>query len=132
MNDTRDPGPRRLYQDRQNKFLFGVCAGIADYFGFDVTITRVIALGSLILFMPPTLIAYILLAVLLPKKPLAEPRYADERAASLQRSVRASPHSTLDAARHRFRELENRLQRLEKYVTSKRFELDREFEALKD
>jgi phage shock protein C len=50
----------------------------------------------------------------------------------LQRSVRAAPHATLDQIRHRFREVDGRLQRLEKYLTSQRFKLDREFEALKD
>jgi phage shock protein C len=132
MNDSREPGPRRLYKDSRNKLVSGVCAGIADYFGFDVTITRLVVVAGLVFFMPPTLIAYVLLAVLLPVKPIVERVYADERAERLQRSVRSSPHATLDSIRHRFRELDSRLQKLEKYVTSKRFSLDREFEALKD
>lgn len=132
MNDTREPGPRRLYKDRRNKLVAGVCAGIADYFGFDVTITRLVVLVGLVFFLPTTLIAYVLLAFLLPVKPLAERVYDDSRAEQLSRSVRSSPHATLGSIRHRFRELDSRLQRLEKYVTSKRFSLDREFEALED
>jgi phage shock protein C len=50
----------------------------------------------------------------------------------LERRVRAEPHSTLSGVRHRFRDLDARLQRLEKYVTSERFRLDREFAGLKD
>jgi len=132
MNDTREPGPRRLYKDPRNKLVAGVCAGIADYFGFDVTVTRLVVLAGVVFFLPPTLIAYLLLAFLLPVKQETARAYGDERAERLQRSVRASPHATLDSIRHRFRELDSRLQRLEKYVTSKRFKLDREFEALKD
>ena len=132
MSTRHDPGPRRLYQDRENRLVCGVCAGIADYFGFDVTITRVIVLGGLILFPPTTFIAYIVLALLLPKKPRSLPGGRDELDERLQRSVRSSPHATLDNIRHRYREIDARLQRLEKYMTSKRFELDREFEALRD
>jgi phage shock protein C len=50
----------------------------------------------------------------------------------LRRRVRSEPHSTLNSQRHRFRELDRRLQKLEKYVTSKRFRLDREFDGLQD
>jgi len=132
MNGERDPGPRRLYQDREHKLIFGVCAGIADYFGFDVTVTRVVVLAGLVFFPPTTFIAYIVLTWLLPKKPAGRNWAGDDASASLRRSVRASPQATLDSIRHRFRELDGRLQRMEKYMTSKRFELDREFESLKD
>lgn len=132
MNECREPGPRRLYRDRENKLVFGVCAGIADYFGFDTAVTRILVLIGLVFFLPTTLIGYLVLALLLPKKPRPQNTRPDDVSASLQRSVRSSPQATLDTIRHRFRELDGRLQRLEKYMTSKRFELDREFEALKD
>jgi phage shock protein C len=38
----------------------------------------------------------------------------------------------LSSVRYRFRDLDSRLQRLEKYVTSSRFDLDSEFRRLKD
>ena len=132
MNNGREPGPRRLFRDRDNGMVAGVCAGIADYFGFDVTITRVIVAIGLFVFLPTTVIAYIVLALLLPTKPRESGRFRDDAAETLQRSVRSAPHSTLDNIRHRFRETDERLQRLEKYLTSKRFKLDREFESLRD
>ncbi len=133
MNDGREPGPRRLYRDRENGIVAGVCAGIADYFGFDVTITRIIVAIGLFIFLPTTVVAYIVLALLLPTKPLGESaRVRDDASETLQRSVRSAPHSTLDNIRHRFREIDGRLQRMEKYLTSKRFKLDREFESLRD
>lgn len=33
---------RRLYQDREGGVFLGVCAGLADFFGFDLTLVRLI------------------------------------------------------------------------------------------
>jgi phage shock protein PspC (stress-responsive transcriptional regulator) len=35
-------GPKRLYRDENNKVLGGVCAGIANYFGMDPVVIRII------------------------------------------------------------------------------------------
>ena len=123
---------RRLYQDRERGVFLGVCAGIADFFGFDLTLTRVITAIGAFLFFPTVVIGYLVLASLLPKRPRDLPGESDAHSHSLRRSVRASPHSALDNVRYRFRDLESRLQRLEKYLTSTRFKLDQEFETLKD
>jgi phage shock protein C len=83
------------------------------------------------LFFPTTIAAYFILGMILetaPEQEQAKSTYDRE----LRRRVRAEPHSTLHSQRHRFRELDRRLQRIEKYVTSKRFRLDREFEGLRD
>ena len=129
------PGPgggRRLYQDRANGIFLGVCAGIADFFGFDVTLTRIVTAIGAFLFFPTVVIGYFILALLLPKKPKGYAARSGEESEAFQRRVRSSPHSTLDGVRHRFRDLDVRLQRLEKYLTSNRFNLDREFETLRD
>ncbi|MEO6583630.1 MAG: PspC domain-containing protein, partial [Ferruginibacter sp.] len=34
--------PKRLYRDENNKIIGGVCSGIANYFGIDVVVVRVI------------------------------------------------------------------------------------------
>jgi phage shock protein C len=77
-------------------------------------------------------IAYFVLAWLLPKNPRAPFQVADAQDDSLQRQVRSEPHNSLNHVRYRFRELDKRLQRLERYVTSERFKLDGEFRALQD
>ena len=61
-------------------------------------------------------------------------RTAAERAHGdpVERQVRSSPHDTLANVRYRFRDLDARLQRLEKYVTSSRYKLDREFQKLEE
>ena len=46
-----DYGPLRgFYRDRENGWVFGVCAGLADRFNFRVGTVRVIAIISLLLF----------------------------------------------------------------------------------
>jgi phage shock protein C len=46
--------------------------------------------------------------------------------------VRSNPHDTLANVRYRFRDLDVRLQRLEKYVTSNRYKLEHEFRKLEE
>jgi phage shock protein C len=125
-------GPRnRLYRDRENSVIFGVCAGLADYFGFDVKLTRLcVAIGGLIFF-PTVAIIYVIMGLLLDESP-NPPREERRPDPELRRRVRSEPHATLRSVRHRFRELDRRLQRLEKYVTSKKYNLQREFDGLKD
>ena len=41
-NKKEEKGAKRLYRDPDNKVIGGVCSGIAAYFGWDVTIVRII------------------------------------------------------------------------------------------
>lgn len=59
-----------IYRDRENGWLFGVCAGIAEVGDFRVGTIRIITLICLILFFWPTLLLYILATFLLREKPL--------------------------------------------------------------
>ncbi len=127
-SNSRKGRATRLYRDPRGGKLLGVCAGVADYFGFDVTGTRIVALISLVFFMPATLLVYFGLAILLPRR--EEVDRGREALGEFDRELRRSPQATLSGARHRFRELDLRLQRMERYVTSSRFQLDREFRDL--
>jgi phage shock protein C len=132
MNDERrEPGLiNKLYRNPRRGMIFGVCAGIAEYFGFDVAVTRVVvAVGALFAF-PMICGAYLLLGFLLPCKSYTGTER--DTVDPVQRQVRSSPHETLASARYRFRDLDARLQRLEKYVTSSRYKLDREFRKLQE
>ena len=118
----------RLYRNTRRGRIFGVCAGIADYFGFDLTVTRVLTVIGALFSFPIVGIAYILLGLLLPRRPDTGRDESDP----VQRHARAEPHDMLSSTRYRFRDLDSRLQRLEKYVTSNRYALDREFRRLKE
>ncbi|MGD8810360.1 MAG: PspC domain-containing protein [Gammaproteobacteria bacterium] len=124
------PPRSRLFRTSDGAKVLGVCGGLADYFGFDRGIVRAATAVSA-LFFPTIIIAYFILGIILEQSPQQE-RSSSIYERELRRRVRSAPQSTLQSQRHRFRDLDRRLQRLEKYVTSKRFRLDREFDGLRE
>ena len=68
---SSDYGFRRgLYRDRENGWIFGVCAGIADRFNLRLFAVRLVAAISLLVFFWATVLVYILATVLIREKPL--------------------------------------------------------------
>lgn len=61
---------RKLYKDSNNKMIAGVCSGLGNYLGVDVTIMRVLFVAMALLGGPGLLI-YIILALIM-KKPVSE------------------------------------------------------------
>ena len=119
-----------FYRDPRNGKVMGVCAGLADYFGWNVTFIRILAIIALIWFNALALIAYFVLGFMLPAKPDRLHDWdADEE---YWRSVRRSAGGTFHDVRHRFRELDMKLQHMESYATSSRYDLDRQFRDLED
>jgi phage shock protein C len=61
--------PKRLFRSETDKQLAGICGGVANYFGIDSTVVRVgyIFVTAISGFVPG-IIAYIILAVVIPKK----------------------------------------------------------------
>jgi phage shock protein C len=57
---------RRLYRSQQNRILLGVCGGLGEYFKIDPVIVRVIAVLLLIPGVFPAVIAYFVLALIVP------------------------------------------------------------------
>ncbi|HET7370973.1 MAG TPA: envelope stress response membrane protein PspC [Gammaproteobacteria bacterium] len=121
---------QRFYRDRRNGKLMGVCAGLADYFGWNVTFIRILAIVAFCWFNVITLIIYLVLGFLLPVKP--ERLYDWDTDDEYWRSVRRSASETFRDVRHRFRDMDRRLQRMEGYVTSRQYILDKEFRDLED
>lgn len=56
---------KRLYKSDRNVKICGVCAGIADYFGVDPTLIRVIFVIA-VMFFGTGILPYIVLAVVMP------------------------------------------------------------------
>jgi len=53
----------------KNVMIAGVCAGIAEYFNFDVTITRIVyVLVSIFSAAFPGIIVYLILMLIMPKQ----------------------------------------------------------------
>ena len=123
MTETRT-NPHRLYRDRENAMLAGVCAGLAEYFGFNRKGVRIVVILGAVFFLPFVASAYLVLALLLPVKPREV--NVDKEKAEFWRDVSNAPADVFSNVKHRFRELDRRLQRMEAFVTSKEFEIDRE------
>lgn len=122
------PSPSRLYRSERNRVLLGVCGGIAEYLGVEAWMVRVFTIVAGLMFAPPTVAGYLILAFLLRKAPLD--LYRDEGEQKFWRDVRVDPAQKFSELRHRFRELERQLERAEAYVTSKSFRLNREIKDL--
>jgi phage shock protein PspC (stress-responsive transcriptional regulator) len=59
--------PRRLTRNSDNAMLGGVCSGLADHFGLDVTLVRVLTVLGVVFGFGSVAVAYIVAWVLLPK-----------------------------------------------------------------
>ena len=117
------PNPHRLYRDRENGKLLGVCAGLADYLGVDVMFVRIGTFLGAVFVTMPIVGAYLLAALVLKPKP---PRvYASREEEDFWRTVATKPDVTVAGLRQKFRDVERRLNGMETYVSSKEFELNR-------
>ena len=111
-------GRRRFEVDRAEGKLLGVCAGLANHSGIDVTIIRVgLVLVTLMGAFPWTLIAYGIAALVGNRR--RQPAAGYGRLAGREES------------RERTRNLDLRMQAIETYVTSSNSRLAREIEDLR-
>jgi phage shock protein C len=128
MNTYDSIARRRFYRNKDRAVVAGVCAGLADYFGFNLKVTRILAFICLMMAMPMTLLVYFGTVFLVPsasgqgRETIHDP--------SFRQALRSAPAQTMGDVRRRFQSLDNRLARLERYVTSSRFSLDQEFRKL--
>ncbi|HET6535682.1 MAG TPA: envelope stress response membrane protein PspC [Sphingomicrobium sp.] len=120
----------RFYRDKRNGKLFGVCAGIADYTGFDVSLVRVCFLAAMFLSGGSVLPFYFIAAMITPTKP-RELEYSNSEDRQFWQGVRASPARTARDIRSRFKDIDRRLADIESYVTTENRTLAREIDQLR-
>ncbi len=119
--------PRSFYRRADNAMLGGVCAGLANYFGFNLRVTRILAVIAFFVAMPMAVIVYLAVVFLVPARAIGQ----EERGRSKSwRARRVSPEQMASEVRSKTQSLDRRLARLEKYITSRRYELDEEFRNL--
>ena len=126
MNSPRT----RFYLDKQHAKWSGVCSGIADYTGVDVTIIRIGFVLGFFLGSGMLLVAYFLIAWMAPVKP-ASLYLEDPDQQKFWQNVRANARRTTRDVRSRFRDIDRRLADVETYVTSSNSRLAREIEELR-
>jgi len=128
MSDYDQIPNRRFYRNKEKAVIAGVCAGIADYFGFNLKVTRLIAFISLLMAMPVTLFLYFATVFLIPSSNVSTTQTKFD--ADFRQALRSSPARTMTDVKRRFQSLDSRLARLERHVTSPKFDLDREIRNL--
>lgn len=65
------PGPKKLTRSATDKWLGGVCGGLAEYTGVDVTLIRIITVVLVVVGVGTTLLVYLAAWLLMP---VAEPQ----------------------------------------------------------
>jgi phage shock protein C len=127
---TGQPASRtRFYRDKREGKVLGICAGIADYTGFDVTLVRICMIAALFLSSGSILPIYFIAGWITPTKP-RELEYADREERKFWQGVRASPARSARDIRSRFKDIDRRLADIESYVTTENRSLAREIDAL--
>jgi len=120
----------KYYLDKQNAKWMGVCSGLADYTGIDVTWVRVAVIVLTIMGgFPWTLIAYFVAAWLAQPRPLG--LYDNAEDAKFWQGVRTNPKRSAREVRAEFRDIDRRLSDIELYYTSSNSRLSREIDALR-
>lgn len=151
---------RELYRDAKRGKLAGVCAGLAAHFGWELWLVRIIFVsGMLLTGVSFFLVAYVIAWVVLEKKPDSESTHQssawggrkqqstqaedirntwrDEELRESKVEVKSRvwqagepPIIAFNDIERSFDGLENRLRKIESYVTSSEFQLNREFNKL--
>jgi phage shock protein C len=119
----------QFYLDKQNAKWMGVCAGIADYTGLDITLVRVGVIVLTCVTSGWVLLAYLAAGYLAPKKPIG--LYQSEENAKFWQGVRSNPKRSTAEVRSKFRDIDRRLADIELMYTSRNTRLADEIEQLR-
>mgnify|MGYP001792352372 CR=1 FL=1 len=124
MNSPRT----KLYRDKHNGKLMGVCAGIAEYTGVDAFWIR-LGMVALVIAQGWPLFLYLAMGFILNKKP--PHLYRDEGEQHYWQRVRQSPQRTAREIRASFRDIDRRLASVEAHYVTSNPRLTAEIERLR-
>lgn len=57
---------KKLYRSKNNRWLAGVCGGLAKYFGIDPVVVRLLTILAFFICFFGALVAYIIMAIAIP------------------------------------------------------------------
>ncbi|ACT60598.1 envelope stress response membrane protein PspC [Hirschia baltica] len=122
--------PKRFYRPTNDRMIGGVCAGIAERMGWDPLLVRIAAVVSMItgVFSGVVFAGYLITWAVTPKRRTMHNMTKDEE--SFWQGVSDRPKVTLSNIRYKFMDLEDRMQGVEKAVTSDEWRLRRQFRDL--
>jgi len=143
-----------LYRNAEQGKIAGVCAGIADYFGWETWLVRILVVSGVLFGMPFLILGYVAAWFILDKSPeqsskskfesttnqFSDSRKQRKREADVaNESIKVKariwqagepPKQALYDISRKFRSLEKKLQGMEQYVTSAEFTVSREINKL--
>jgi phage shock protein C len=116
--------------DKRNSKFLGVCSGIADYTGLDVTVVRILTALGIWFSGGSLLVAYFITAWIANDKPYAlYDQDADTK--KFWQNARVAPQRTIRDVNSSFRDIDRRLRDIEGYVTSSNRRLASEIDSLR-
>ena len=127
---TQPPSRTKFYLDKKHGKVMGVCAGLADYTGFDVTLVRILFVLGVFMGGGALIPVYFIAGFIAQDKP-RELQDSDPEEKKFWQGVRTSPSRTARDIKSRFRDMDRRLAQIEHYVTTENRTLAREIEQLR-
>ena len=149
---------KELHRDPKNARIAGVCAGVAEYFGLETWLVRILTVtGFFLLAGPFMLVAYVAAWFILDKKPGTSQTFGKHAVRAHEQGTRFKgkgwhnsdavedkkvevktqvwqagepPRQAYYDIRQKFKGIERRLRNVETYVTSSEFQLNREINRL--
>ncbi len=134
MSHSYDPyssrNPKRFFRSRNDRVIAGVCGGIAERFGWEPVLVRILTvLLTIFMLGPVAIIAYFVICVITPRAPIGYGNFSAEEDA-FWRGVSDRPRATFGTIKYSFMDLEERLKNIERTVTSDEWRLRQEFKDL--
>lgn len=134
MSHSYDPyssrNPKRFFRSRNDSVIAGVCGGIAERFGWEPILVRILTvLLTMFMMGPVAIVAYIVICVITPRAPIGYGNFSAEEDA-FWRGVSDRPRATFGTIKYSFMDLEERLKNIERTVTSEEWRLRQEFKDL--
>lgn len=66
---------KKLFRSQRHKMLGGVCAGLAEYFDIDISLTRLIFVAlAFLTALLPMIIFYIIAWIIIPEEEISVPK----------------------------------------------------------
>ena len=124
------PSRTRFYRNKREGKVNGICAGIADYTGLDVTLVRIMLVAAILIGGGALLPVYFIAGWIADDQP-REIAADDKDERKFWQGVRASPGQSARDIRGRMREIDRRLADIEQFVTTENRSLAREIEELR-
>ena len=127
---VQPPSRTAFYKDKRNGKVNGICAGIADYTGSDVTLVRILLILGIFMGGGALIPIYFVAGWISKDKPQGM-RREDPEEVRFWQGVRQSPGRTTRDIRARLRAIDRRLGDVENYTLSNNRSLAREIDSLR-